>query len=85
MIRTLTGRTRPVPVMRTRIRPGELAQVTHAGALPNQPVSQPDSEKLDPSVRAGPSVVPVVATMRAATSHFFKAGYVRFGSDQTGK
>lgn len=52
-----------------RTQPGIVTQISHAGALPDRPVGQPDPEQLDPAVRASPGVVPIVAAMRTLPSH----------------
>lgn len=54
-----------------------MAEIAHTGALPD-PVGQPDPEKLDPAVRAGPRVMPIVTAMRAPPSHrFLKSNQIR--------
>ncbi|GLT29778.1 hypothetical protein SLA2020_046230 [Shorea laevis] len=71
MITSLPRRTLPVCVMRTRIRPGILAEISHIDALPDQLVRQAHPEELDPTVGACLGVVAVVAAMRAAPRHFW--------------
>ena len=48
---------------------GVVGQVPHTGTLPERPVDQSDPEELDPPVRAGPRVVPIVAAVRATPRH----------------
>lgn len=70
---SLAGRARVVAgsavLMVTGVQPGVVAEIAHAGTLPDQPIGQTDPEELDPAVGAGPGIVAVVAAMRAAASH----------------
>lgn len=60
---------------------GIVAEVAHAGALPDRPVGQSDPEQLHASVRASPRVVAIVAAMRTPPSHRACWVAIRIGSE----
>lgn len=51
------------------VRSGVMAEIAHAGTLPNGSISEPHSEQLHPPIRARPRVMAVVAAMGAPPRH----------------